>query len=139
MYGIYKDDNSDEWYFPSNQFILSETDENGIILYANEVFCEMAGYTIDELLGQPHNIIRHPDMPRAAFADLWDKLPRLGFWSGYVKNLRKDGGFYWVYAMILKKVDPKTGKTSYLSVREVPSRAKIEEIIPLYQEMKAVE
>lgn len=139
MEGVYKDETTNEWFFPKNKFILSETDEKGIITYANAVFCAVAGYTQKELIGQPHNIVRHPDMPRAAFADLWDKAPRLGFWSGYVKNLCKDGGYYWVYAMVLRRIDPNTGRVSFLSVREVPSRDQIAKFSKLYAEMRAAE
>ena len=74
MSGIYKDKDSDEWFFPDDTYILSETDSKGFILYANEVFYEIAGYVPDELDGEPHNIIRHADMPRIAFKGLWDDV-----------------------------------------------------------------
>ena len=138
MNDVYKDELTQEWYFSPKRFIMSETDERGIITYASPIFCEMAGYTLDEIIGQPHNIIRHPDMPRAAFADLWKNVQGKGFWDGYVKNLRKDRGFYWVYAMVLRHKD-SSGKISYLSIRTVPKREKIAELIPLYQEMKSKE
>jgi aerotaxis receptor len=133
-----KDRQTDEWYFPENRYIISETDDKGLITYVNDVFCAMAGYSEAELLGQPHNIIRHPDMPRAAFADLWMKIQGRGFWTGYVKNLRRDGGFYWVFATVLRHVEPD-GTVSYLSIRTKPSRHKIEEMIPLYVQMKSEE
>ena len=91
-----KDKISNEWFFPQNRVIISETDDRGIITYVNDVFCEMAGFSEAELMGQPHNIIRHPDMPKAAFADLWDKIENRGFWTGYVKNLRHDWMADWV-------------------------------------------
>ncbi len=133
-----KDTNSEEWYFASNEYILSETDEKGIIIYANEIFCEMAGYTIDELIGQPHNIIRHPDMPRIAFKGLWDDIQTKGFWTGIVKNLRKDRGFYWVHATALRRTH-SDGSVTYLSVRRVPDRAVVDSCIPLYAELKSAE
>ena len=138
MAGVYKDDVTDEWYYPDNGYILSETDEKGFIVYANELFCEVAGYTREELLGKPHNIVRHPDMPRIAFKGLWDDIETKGFWSGYVKNLRKDGGYYWVFATALRKVHDD-GRVTYLSVRLKPSRDKIDECIPLYARLVAEE
>ena len=138
MTGIYKDENSDEWYLPQDKYILSETDSKGFIIYANDVFCEIAGYTIDELIGEPHNIVRHPDMPRIAFKGLWDDIQTKGFWTGIVKNLRKDRSSYWVHATALKRVNAK-GEISYLSIRTVPNRQDIEACIPLYAELKSKE
>lgn len=134
----HKDEITDEWYFPQNRFIISETDADGRITYVNDIFCEMAGYTEKELLGQPHNLIRHPDMPKAAFADLWDKIQGRGFWTGYVKNLRRDRGYYWVFATVLRHIN-SDGSVNYLSLRTVPSRAKVEELTPVYKDMKAKE
>ncbi len=138
MNGIYKDTNSDEWYFPNNSYILSETDEKGIITYANDIFCEIAGYTLEELLGEPHNIVRHPDMPKIAFKGLWDDIQKKGFWTGIVKNLRKDGGCYWVHATVLKRIDSK-GNISYLSIRVTPSRQNIKTCVSLYSDLKSQE
>jgi len=138
MMAVIKSDNSEEWFFSSDQYILSETDDKGIILYANDVFCEIAGYELDELIGQPHNIVRHSDMPRIAFKGLWDDIQSKGFWTGVVKNLRKDGGYYWVHATALRKVH-SNGQITYLSVRRVPDRADVEACIPLYAELKSSE
>lgn len=138
MSDIYKDPNSDEWFFDEKSYILSETDEHGIILYANELFCEMAGFQQEELIGQPHNIVRHPDMPRIAFQGLWDDLRSKGFWTGFVKNRRKDNGHYWVYATALRKVHPD-GRITYLSVRVKPSRSDVERCEKLYSELCAKE
>jgi len=138
MHNIYKDEVTDEWYFSKDEYILSETDSKGIIIYANELFCEMAGYTIEELLGQPHNIVRHPDMPRAAFKSLWDDVKEKGFWTGIVKNLRKDRGYYWVHATALRRIH-SDGSVTYLSVRKVASREEIASVIPLYRELKEQE
>ncbi len=135
---IYKDTNSDEWFFEADSYILSETDDKGIIIYANEIFYEIAGYIQDELIGEPHNVIRHPDMPRIAFKGLWDDIQSKGFWTGTVKNLRKDGGYYWVQATVLKKV-ASDGKVTYLSIRRVPVRATVEACISLYAELRASE
>jgi len=135
---VTKSENSQEWYFSSDQYILSETDDKGFIIYANDIFCEIAGYKIEELLGQPHNIIRHPDMPRIAFKGLWDDIQSKGFWTGIVKNLRKDGGFYWVYATALRKIH-SDGSVTYLSVRRVPDRTAVTACIPLYAKLKSKE
>jgi len=138
MSKIHKAKDSEEWFFSSDQYILSETDDKGIILYANDIFYEIAGYVPNELIGHPHNIVRHIDMPRIAFKGLWDDIQSKGFWSGVVKNLRKDGGYYWVYATVLKKVNAK-GEISYLSIRRVPDRADVEACITLYAELKKAE
>ncbi|MGD9970507.1 MAG: PAS domain-containing protein [Sulfuricurvum sp.] len=138
MSSIVKDQNTNEWYFTDKDYILSETDEHGIILYANESFCEIAGYTSEELIGQPHNIIRHPDMPRIAFKGLWDDLRNKGFWTGFVKNRRRDNGFYWVYATAMRRIHPD-GRITYLSVRIKPSRSDVDASEKLYAQLRAQE
>ena len=85
---------------PSDELIISRTDLNGLITYANDTFCDISGYEEDELIGKPHNIVRHPDMPSTVFAQLWETLRAKKQWSGVVKNMRKDGGYYWVEAII---------------------------------------
>lgn len=85
---------------PEDELIISRTDLNGIITYANETFCEISGYELDELIGKPHSIVRHPDMPSAAFKDLWDTIKNKKQWIGVVKNLRCDKGHYWVKAIV---------------------------------------
>lgn len=89
-----------ETIVPKDELIISRTDLKGIITYANDTFAEISGYSADELIGKPHNIVRHPDMPKSVFKELWEDLQTKGRWSGFVKNLRKDSGFYWVYAEI---------------------------------------
>lgn len=85
---------------PRDEVITSRTDLDGNITYANELFCEISGYHLEELLGQPHNIVRHPDMPATVFKDLWETVKNAKQWTGVVKNLRKDKGFYWVRAIV---------------------------------------
>jgi len=85
---------------PEDELIISRTDLSGKITYANETFCEISGYDENELIGKSHSIVRHPDMPSAAFKDLWETLGAKKQWRGIVKNLRKDKGFYWVEAII---------------------------------------
>jgi len=138
MHDIYKDANTDEWFFPDGAYILSETDEKGMIIYVNDLFCKLAGYSRDELLGQPHNLIRHRDMPRIAFKGLWDDIQSKGFWTGFVKNRRKDMAYYWVYATALRKV-ASDGTVTYLSVRVKPSRADVKACTKLYSELKESE
>ena len=99
-----------------DSFLLSETDEKGIIRYANDEFCEFAEYTLEELIGKPHNILRHPDMPKSIFKELWKNLETKGSWCGVVKNKRKDDGFYWVYAEI-SGVFKKGELIEYKSIR----------------------
>jgi PAS domain S-box-containing protein len=112
-------------------YLLSETDEKGIVTYANDAFLKIAGYSGADLMGQPHNIVRHPDMPRAAFKSLWDDVQNKGFWTGFVKNARKGGGFYWVYATVLRSMD-KNGNIKYVSIRIKPSRDDIKKAEALY-------
>ena len=89
-----------ETIVPSGELIVSRTDLKGIITYANDTFAEISGYEVDELIGKAHNIVRHPDMPKSIFEQLWNDIQTKGSWSGVVKNIRKDQGFYWVYAEI---------------------------------------
>lgn len=89
-----------ETIVPSGELIVSRTDLKGNITYANETFALISGYTKDELIGKPHNIVRHPDMPKSIFKGLWKDLETKGSWNGFVKNKRKDEGFYWVYAEV---------------------------------------
>ncbi|HXH03804.1 MAG TPA: PAS domain-containing protein [Candidatus Competibacteraceae bacterium] len=120
--------------YPDGRLIVSRTDPTGIITHANESFVEMSGYRREELIGQPHCILRHPDMPAAAFQDLWQTLARGEKWHGYVKNLRKDGGYYWVYATVIANV--RHGQVvGYTSVRRKPARRKVEEMAMLYRSM----
>jgi PAS domain S-box-containing protein len=99
--------------------LISETDLTGKILYVNRKFCEMSGYSKDEVIGKAHSILRHPDMPRAAFKNLWETIKKGEKWSGYVKNLRKDGKYYWVIVDIISKKDDKGNILGYMASRKV--------------------
>lgn len=127
---------SKEYVLSDTDFLVSQTDEKGRILFANEDFCKIAGYTLDELIGQPHNIIRHPDMPKAAFKDLWDTVQKGKIWTGYVKNRTRDGGYYWVYATVFPNIACEEGKCGFMSCRRKPSREEIAEAESLYQTMR---
>ncbi|QOY54141.1 PAS domain-containing protein [Candidatus Sulfurimonas marisnigri] len=85
---------------PQDELIISRTDLNGNITYVNDVFCKISGYKPEELLGKQHNIVRHPDMPSVVFKDLWETIKSKKQWTGVVKNMRKDGGYYWVQAIV---------------------------------------
>ncbi len=117
--------------YPDGKLIVSTTDLDGTITHVNKSFVEMSGYTEEELIGAPHCILRHPDMPPAAFKDLWNTVQKGEKWQGFVKNLRKDGGFYWVKATVIPNIR-KGSVVGYTSVRRKPSRKKVEECIQLY-------
>jgi len=119
-----------------DDFLVSQTDDKGVILFANEDFCDIAGYTLAELVGKPHNIVRHKDMPKAAFKDLWSTVKSNKIWNGYVKNAIKGGGYYWVYATVFPRYDSITKTTSYISCRRKPSAKEIADIEKLYNTMK---
>ncbi|MBK8791773.1 MAG: methyl-accepting chemotaxis protein [Holophaga sp.] len=112
-------------------FLVSMTDTRGIITYANDEFVRLSGYTRDELIGQPHNLVRHPDMPAAAFADLWNTVKAGKPWHGYVKNRSKDGAFYWVDANATPVVE-QGQIVGFVSIRSKPSRAQIREAERIY-------
>ena len=122
-----------------HDFIVSKTDLEGRITYANRVFMEVAGYTENELLNIQHNIIRHPDMPRGVFRLLWDVIESGKECFAYVKNMAKNGDFYWVFANVTVDYDADGKPIGYFSVRRKPSRAGIESISGVYQEMLQIE
>jgi aerotaxis receptor len=116
-------------------FLVSETDAKGIIKFANDDFCKIAEYSIDELIGNPHNMVRHPDMPAKAFKSLWDTVQSGDVWTGYVKNATKSGGYYWVFATVYP-FESCDGSLGYLSCRRKASRDEIEAAEALYKTWK---
>ena len=129
-----------ERFFDSNEIIVSKTDLKGRITYANQVFVKLAGFTEQELLGQPHSIIRHPDMPRAVFKLLWDTLEAGKEIFAYVVNRAKNGDHYWVYAHVTPSFGPSGEIIGYHSNRRVPDHAIIDNVIvPLYAQLRDVE
>ncbi len=109
-----------EVLFPPHYNILSITQPSSHITYASEQFCEIAGYTLEEMVGQPHNLVRHPDMPEAAFENMWTTLKSGRSWMGLVKNRTKSGDHYWVDAFASPIIE--NGKTiEYQSIRLCPS------------------
>ncbi len=125
-----------EYTLKNDDFLVSQTDEKGIILFANDDFCKIAGFPIEELVGKQHNLVRHPDMPKAAFKDLWNTIQAGKVWDGYIKNKTKNGGFYWVYATVYPMVDVITKKTMYMSCRRKPSKQEIESAQTLYKTLR---
>lgn len=121
-----------ERFFDEDQLIVSKTDLRGRITYANKVFQHVALYTAAELIGQPHSLIRHPDMPRAVFKLLWDTIEAKGEIFAYVVNLAKNGDHYWVLAHVTPSFDAGGKMIGYHSSRRRPDRDKVEKVIPLY-------
>jgi len=116
-----------------NDFIVSKTDTKGYITYCNRIFIDMSGYTKEELIGANHNLIRHPDMPAVAFNLAWDLIKNGKEFFGFVKNLKKDGGFYWVFAYITADYDDKGEIIGYSSFRRKPSKTALDAITPVYK------
>ncbi|WP_404317234.1 PAS domain-containing protein [Malaciobacter canalis] len=116
-------------------FLVSETNEKGIISFANDDFCKIAEYSLEELMGQPHNMVRHKDMPKKAFKSLWDTIQKGDIWTGYVKNATKTGGYYWVFATIYP-FESCDGSKGFLSCRRRASEAEIKSVNELYAKWK---
>lgn len=116
-----------------DDFIVSKTDTKGYITYCNQIFIDMSGYTKEELIGANHNLIRHPDMPAVAFNLAWDLIKNGKEFFGFVKNLKKDGGYYWVFAYITADYDQKGNIVGYSSFRRKPPQKAIDAIIPVYE------
>lgn len=130
----------DELQFDENLFIVSKTDLKGRITYANDLFIEISGYKEEELIGTPHNILRHEDMPKAIFKLLWDRVQAGNEIFAYVKNRTKSGHYYWVHAYIAPITDTKNHQIiGYHSVRRAPSQKGLDVITPLYRKMLEAE
>ncbi|MBE3022711.1 PAS domain-containing protein [Campylobacter sp. 7477a] len=122
-----------------NAFLVSKTDTKGKITYCNEPFLEIVGAKQKELLGKPHNIVRHPDMPRVVFKILWEHIQEKREVFAYVKNKSFDGGFYWVFANVTASLDAGNKIVGYYSVRRKPNKKAIKIIEPLYKELLEIE
>ena len=127
-----------ERLMPANGLVISKTDPRGVITYGNRLFIGLSGYSESELIGAPHNLIRHPLMPKAAFQDLWSTVQAGDEWHGIVVNLAKDGRHYWVDATVTPSF-AGNNIVGFMSVRRFASRAIIEETIPTYRSMVAAE
>ncbi len=126
---------SQELKLDIDSFLLSETDEKGIIRFANDEFCKFAEYSLEELIGQPHNIVRHEDMPKAAFEDLWETVKSGKPWKGFVKNKTKSGNHYWVFATVFPFISCD-GSKGYISCRRMAAQSEIEKYQNIYKNMK---
>ncbi len=120
-------------------FIISKTDRNGKLTYCNEIFMDMSMMTESELLGKPHSVIRHPDMPKLIFKLLWEQVSHGKEIFAYVKNLSKDGSFYWVFANITPSFDEHNNIIGYHSVRIKPNEKALEVIKALYTKLLTLE
>lgn len=122
------------------KYIISETDEKGKITFCNDYFVEISGYSKDELIGQSHNIIRHPDMPKIVFKLLWETIGKGGNINAVVKNLAKDGRYYWIFTEFETKKDAESGKIiGYSASRKTISKHVVEIIADLYRVLLKIE
>ena len=122
-----------------DDFIVSKTNPKGIITYGNQIFIEYSGYDYSELLGQAHNIIRHPDMPKSVFDLMWRHLQEGKEFFGYVKNLSKNGSHYWTFANVTPSYDEKSKLLGYFSVRRKPRQEAVNTMDSIYKELLATE
>ena len=126
-------------YIYDKNVLISQTDLKGTIIYANKMFCEVSGYKAEELKGQSHSIIRHPDMPKAIFTKMWKTISSGQVWNGLVKNLRKDAQFYWVELEILPIYNEADEINGYMAASKPASRKNILEIQENYNKMLELE
>ena len=125
--------------FNIDEMFFSKTDLKGIIIDGNEVFYRVAKYSPEEMIGKPHNIVRHPDMPKVVFKLLWQFIQNCKPFAGYVKNLAKDGSYYWVYALVLPVHNEKGEKEKYLSIRIKPTSHFFSVVKNLYEKILKIE
>jgi len=115
--------------------MITETDKSGVITYANQKFREMTGYSKEELIGSPHSINRHPDMPKIAFKQMWQTIKSGEYWNGHVKNMCKDGSFYTVEVWIKARRDRNNKIIGYIAGRMIPSKLDLDESLALYAKL----
>lgn len=125
--------------FGDDELIVSKTDLAGVITYANDVFLRVAGYTESEVLGKPHNVIRHPDMPRCVFKLLWETIQSGEEIFAYVVNMAKNGDHYWVFAHVTPSFDAAGAHVGYHSSRRVPYPDALSAVRPLYKTLRDIE
>ena len=130
--------NDDEIQYDGTTMI-TETDKEGLITFANRKFVQMSGYEKGELIGRSHNIMRHPDMPKKIFKEMWASIRQGDAWKGYIKNLRKDGSFYWAVVFISPKHDENGNLNGFIAAREIPGEQTLETVKAKYAEYKAEE
>jgi PAS domain S-box-containing protein len=124
----------------TKRYIVSKTDAKGIIEYGNDYFVEISGYSETELIGKPHSIVRHPDMPKIVFKMMWDRINKAQNIIAVVKNMAKDGSYYWVVTEFEPKVDPISNKIiSHTAFRKAAPRKAIETMEPIYKKLLEIE
>ena len=131
--------NQQERVMRDDDFIVSKADLKGRITYSNKVFAEYSGFTESEFMGKQHNIVRHPDMPRCVFKLLWQHIESGQEIFAYVKNLCKDGSFYWVLANVTPSRDDQGRIVGYYSVRRKPNPKAMSVVVPLYKQLLQIE
>jgi len=124
-----------EYDYPSDMMLVSATDTQGHITHCNRAFIEVSGFTEPELIGQPHNVVRHPDMPSEAYRDMWQTISSGLPWTGLVKNRRKNGDHYWVQANVTPIIEDSK-LVGYMSVRTKPNRQQVTAAEELYAKMR---
>ena len=129
------ENSSNERQVSADAFLVSKTDTKGKITYCNIPFIRIVGAKVDELIGKPHNVVRHPDMPRVVFKILWEHVKNKREVFAYVKNRSFDGSFYWVFANVTASLDENGNTIGYYSVRRKPNPKALETIIPLYRQL----
>lgn len=139
MSAVCRIDTGREIHLSPDELIITKTDTRGLITYANRTFMRIAGYPEHQLLGQPHNLIRHPDMPRGVYRMMWKTLQAGHEFFGIVKNFTANGDYYWVFANITPDYSMGGAVVGYYSVRRQPPRAAINAVIPVYQKMREIE
>jgi len=130
---------SNERQVSADAFLVSKTDTKGKITYCNIPFAQIVGAQCSELIGKPHNIVRHPDMPRIIFKILWEHVKNKKEVFAYVKNKSFDGSFYWVFANVTASLDQNGNTIGYYSVRRKPNPKALEIIVPLYKQLLEAE
>lgn len=131
--------NQHEKVLDEHDFIVSKTDARGKIIYGNKTFIKMSGYEENELLDAPHSILRHPDMPKIVFKLLWDRIQNKQEIFAYVKNLAKDGSYYWVFANVTATLNTNGTIRDFHSVRRKPSQKALNVIPGIYSQLLAAE
>lgn len=121
---------------PHERFIVSKADLEGRITYANRIFMEVCGYSEDQLIGRPHNLIRHPDMPSCVFMNLWETIKRGDEFFGYIQNRCSNGDHYWVMAYVVAEKNASDKIIGYTSFRRALKEGVIAKIEPIYKRLR---
>ena len=130
---------TDEEYIYEGNVSISQTDLKGVLTYVNLMFCKISGYESKQLIGQNHDIVKHPDMPKVVFSKMWENISGGQSWNGLTKNLRADGQYYWIDLEILPIKDDNNKITGFISVGKPASRKDVKENTELYLKMLEAE